>query len=180
MDKDGHMLVCEVNSNAFFNELDTFAIKENMDTKNIIKGIGLDPRIGDYYNNPGFGFGGYCLPKDTKMIQTQSESELLGSVISSNNQRKEFIASEIIKEALHRRKRPTIGIIDDEKSANTHKSTLVEMVDLLRKYSVNVVFFDENTEDFNSFCRRCHLIVSNKKDPRLDQYKSKVFNRSIY
>lgn len=171
---------------AFFNELDSVAIKEDINTKKIIKAMGLDPRIGDYYNNPGFFFSGYCLPKDTKALGEQVNSNLINSITSSNEKRKEFMVQEILKEAKKRNKNPTIGIYNLDIEGNnekSHQTSSLEMLQLLRKYTGKVVVFDKNSretmDNFDEFCKVSDLIICNTYDDKLDSVKTKVFTRDL-
>ncbi len=171
---------------AFFNELDTTAIKEDINTKRIIKAMGLDPRIGDYYNNPSFFYSGYCLPKDARALSSQVYSDLLNAIVTSNKNRKEFIIKTIIEEAMKKSKNPTIGIynLDTEFSGeNYHQSSSYEVYEILQKYPVKVVVFDKNyaesMDNFEEFCDVSDLIISNVYDDKFEQYKEKLFTRGL-
>lgn len=171
---------------AFFNELDTAAMKEQFNTKKVIKAMGLDPRIGDYYNNPSFFYSGYCLPKDAKALSEQSNSNLIDAIVTTNENRKEFILKTIITEAKKRNPNPTIGIYNLETEVNGekfHQSSSTEMLEILRKYPVKVVVFDENYQDsikdFEVFSRVSDLIISNTYDDKLESVKTKLFTRDL-
>ena len=171
---------------AFFNELDTVAMQENINTKKVIKTIGLDPRIGDYYNNPSFFYSGYCLPKDTRALSKRVNTGLINAIDLSNENRKNFIVSSIIKEAKKRNKNPTIGIYNLETESDgdkQHQTSSIEMLAILRKYPVKVVVFDKNHPDsldnFEEFCKVSDLIICNAYDDKLEAVKSKVFTRDL-
>lgn len=161
---------------AFFNEVDSFSTDEDIDSNKIIKGMGFDPRIGDYYNEPGCGYSGYCLPKDTKALRTQTKSDLLKGVISSNEKRKENVASRIIDEARKINENPTIGFYGYGLSDNSKKqrpSAILEIIEILRKYSVKVVVFDENYSDadnkIDEFLTTSDLVVYKKYNDSLQK-----------
>ncbi len=171
---------------AFFNELDTVAMKEDINSKKIIKAMGLDPRIGDYYNNPSFFYSGYCLPKDARALSKKVNTELINAVDVSNENRKQFIVEKILDEANKRSKNPTIGIYNLETENNDeklHQSSSVELMNILQKYPVNVVVFDKNykesMDNFEEFCKASDLIVCNAYDDKLEAVKSKVFTRDL-
>ena len=171
---------------AFFNDLDTKAFQENINTKKVIKAIGLDPRIGDYYNNPSFFYSGYCLPKDAKALSNQVNSNLINAIVSSNETRKDFIVEAIIKEAKKKNKNPTIGIYNLETENNGvkyHQSSSYEIYKILEKYPVKVVVFDKNhaesMDNFEEFCKASDLIICNAYDDKLEAVKSKVFTRDL-
>ena len=171
---------------AFFNELDSEAMKEDINSKKIIKAMGLDPRIGDYYNNPSFFYSGYCLPKDAKALSNQVNSNLINAIVSSNETRKDFIVETIIKEAKNKNKNPTIGIYNLETENNGvkyHQSSSYEIYKILEKYPVKVVVFDKNCaesiDNFDEFCEVSDLIISNTFDDKLETVKTKVFTRDL-
>lgn len=171
---------------AFFNDLDSLAIKEDLNSKKIIKAMGLDPRIGDYYNNPSFFYSGYCLPKDTKSLSEQVDSDLIRAIVTSNENRKKLIVEKIIEEAKKRNPNPTIGIYNLDIGNNGirfHQSSSIEMLSILEKYPVKVVVFDENyhesLDNFEHFCETSDLIICNAYDDKLDAVKNKVFTRDL-
>ena len=171
---------------AFFNDLDTTGMKEDINTKKVIKAMGLDPRIGDYYNNPSFFYGGYCLPKDARALSNQVNSDLINAIVSSNENRKDFIVIEIVSEAKKRNKNPTIGIYNLETESNGekyHQSSSHEILEILQKYPVKVVVFDKNypesIDNFEEFCEMSDLIISNTYDDKLETVKTKVFTRDL-
>ena len=170
----------------FFNELDTIAIKQDINSKKVIKAMGLDPRIGDYYNNPSYFFSGYCLPKDTQALAEQTYSDFINEILSANKKRKYFILQQIVNEARKRNSNPTIGIYNLETETSgekQHQSSSLEMLELLRKYSGKVVVFDKNCyesmDNFEEFCKASDLIVCNTYDDKLESVKSKVFTRDL-
>ena len=171
---------------AFFNELDTIAMQEDINSKKVIKAMGLDPRIGDYYNNPSFCYSGYCLPKDTRVLSNKVNTDLINAINISNDKRKNFIVESIIKEANKRSKNPTIGFYNLESANNgekLHQSSSLEILEILRKYPVKVVVFDENQaeslDNFEEFCKTSDLIICNAYDDKLETVKSKVFTRDL-
>ena len=171
---------------AFFNELDSLSIKENINSKKIIKAMGQDPRIGDYYNNPSFFYSGYCLPKDAHALSKQVNSDLINAIVSSNENRKKFIAEKIVEEAKRRNNKPTIGIYNLEIESNGvkyHQSSSLEIMQILEKYPVKVVVFDKNyhktMDNFEEFCKCSDLIICNAYDDKLESVKSKVFTRDL-
>lgn len=171
---------------AFFNELDTVALQEDLNSKKVIKAMGLDPRIGDYYNNPSFFYSGYCLPKDTRALSNKVNTDLINAIDVSNKKRKDFIVNCIIKEANKRSKNPTIGIYNLETESNgekSHQSSSLEILGILRKYPVKVVVFDKNhaesMDNFDEFCKVSDLIICNAYDDKLEAVKTKVFTRDL-
>ena len=178
---------------AFFNELDTFAMLNELDAKNIINGISLDSRIGSSYNNPSFGYGGYCLPKDTKQLLSNFHNvpqSLINSIIESNSLRKNIIAREIIK------KNPrSVGIyrLVMKKDSDNHRfSAINEIIDILRNENLNIIIYEpfiENLDDFKEFKIEkniekfkeiSEIIIANRVDPELNSVKDKVFTRDIF
>ena len=179
---------------AFFNELDSFAIKNEIDSKNIIKGLGNDPRIGNLYNNPSIMYDGVCLPKDTKELQHElagiENNQLISSITESNENRLSFIASNIIEFAQKitskDRNEITIGIynLHTRREMNGYKtSSSLRLFNLLKKLNINVIVFDKNYENsiknFTDFINKVDVIVSNEYHKELKPYKNKVFTRSL-
>jgi UDPglucose 6-dehydrogenase len=177
---------------AFFNELDTFSLSKNLSTEEIIKAVSLDPRIGDYYNNPSFGFGGYCLPKDTKQLLKnfdQVPQKIMEAIIDSNTMRKDFLGSEIAK------KNPkTVGVYKlamKEGSDNIRESSMQGIMKRIKAKGINVIIYEPLISDnifFNSkvytdlseFKKDSDLILCNRNHTDLDDVKNKVFTRDIF
>ncbi len=177
---------------SFFNEVDTFAISNKLNSENIINGISLDHRIGDSYNNPSFGYGGYCLPKDTKQLESNFKKvpqELISSITKSNKTRKDFIADYILK------KKPTrIGfyrLVMKKDSDNFRSSPSYSIIKRLMNSGLDVVLFEpliksdsyldiEIIEDLEEFKKTCDLIATNRLDDRLNDVTHKCFSRDIF
>ena len=177
---------------AFFNELDTFSLSKNLSTEEIIKAVSLDPRIGDYYNNPSFGFGGYCLPKDTKQLLKnfdQVPQKIMEAIIDSNTMRKDFLGSEIAK------KNPkTVGVYKlamKEGSDNIRESSMQGIMKRIKAKGINVIIYEPLIRDKNFFNSKVYtdlsefkkdsdLILCNRNHTDLDDVKNKVFTRDIF
>lgn len=177
---------------AFFNELDSFAQTKNLNTKNIINSLSLDPRIGSGYNNPSFGYGGYCLPKDTKQLLANykdTPQKLMEAIIESNALRKEFIADKVVK------MRPkVVGIyrlIMKEGSDNFRESSIQDVIKLITSRGIKVIIFEplvkndsfdslEVVNDFEEFSRQSEIILANRINKTLNYVKDKVFTRDIF
>ena len=177
---------------AFFNELDSFAYSHNLKTENIIKSLSLDPRIGFGYNNPSFGYGGYCLPKDTKQLLTNYKNvpqKLISATIESNHCRKKFIAEEIIK-----LKPKVVGIyrlLMKKGSDNFRESSIQDIIDLIALKNIKVIIFEplikdrkfhnfEVFHDFEEFENKSNIILLNRIDNILNSKSDKVFTRDIF
>ena len=177
---------------AFFNELDTYAMSKGLNPRDIINGLSLDERIGDYYNNPSFGYGGYCLPKDTKQLLAnfnEIPQELVSSVINSNQTRKIFIANKILE-----REPDTIGFYKlamKKDSDNFRSSSILDVIDLVLNAGKKVIIFEPNINnkffngieidnDFESFKQRADLVVTNRQDNKLSDIHDNVFTRDIF
>lgn len=177
---------------SFFNELDSYALANNLDTKSIIDGMSLDERIGHGYNNPSFGYGGYCLPKDTKQLLANYGSvpqSLIEAIVSSNVRRKDFIANEIMK------KNPkTVGfhrLVMKEGSDNFRFSAIQGIMKRIRANNIQVIIYEptlnqneffgsEVIKDLNEFKFRSEIIIANRKSTELNNCESKVFTRDIF
>ncbi len=177
---------------SFFNELDTFAEMKGLDAKQIIEGIGLDPRIGMHYNNPSFGYGGYCLPKDTKQLLANYNdipNNIMGAIVEANATRKDFVAEQILE-----RTNGTVGVYRlamKTNSDNYRQSSILGVMERIRAKGVEIIIFDpslkEDTFDgmtvvraFDEFCKRSDVIVANRMDEQLKAVKEKVYTRDIY
>jgi UDPglucose 6-dehydrogenase len=177
---------------AFFNELDNYAMSKDLNTKDIINGLSLDNRIGNHYNNPSFGYGGYCLPKDTKQLLVNFNSipqELISSVISSNQTRKKFIADKILE-----KESTTIGFYKlamKKDSDNFRSSSIIDVIDIVFNAGKKVIIFEPSIErksfngievdnDLESFKERSGLIVTNRQEDELLDIQDKVFTRDIF
>jgi UDPglucose 6-dehydrogenase len=177
---------------AFFNELDTFAELKNLNSQKVIEGVSLDPRIGNHYNNPSFGYGGYCLPKDTKQLLSNFKDipqELMTSVVQSNRTRKDHIVEMILQ------KRPkVVGIyrlVMKSQSDNIRNSAIQGVIKRLLDKKVKVIIFEpllsenlyyhtEVVKDFKAFLKQSDLIVSNRFYIELERVKSKVYTRDLF
>ena len=177
---------------AFFNELDTYAMSKNLNSEEIIRGLSLDSRIGDHYNNPSFGYGGYCLPKDTKQLLSNFNDipqDLIKSVIASNDKRKAYIANKIIDTDCK-----TIGFYKlamKKDSDNFRSSSILDVINLVKTSDKKIIVFEpsiknnflddiqfeENLEIFKS---RSDLIVTNRLEDELLDVLEKVFTRDIF
>lgn len=177
---------------SFFNELDTFSEMKGLDAKQIIEGIGLDPRIGMHYNNPSFGYGGYCLPKDTKQLLANYDhvpNNIVEAIVEANKTRKDFIAEQILE-----RTKKTVGIYRLAMKANSdnyRQSSILGVMERIRAKGVEIIIFDPGLKeeqfdhfkvirDFDEFCRRSEVIVANRMDDMLKPVKEKVYTRDIY
>mgnify|MGYP003978150405 FL=1 len=177
---------------AFFNELDSFAQTKNLKTKNIINSLSLDPRIGAGYNNPSFGYGGYCLPKDTKQLLTNYKNapqKLIEATIESNGLRKKFIADKIIE-----MKPKVVGIyrlVMKEGSDNFRESSIQEVIKLIALKGIEVIIYEPLVEDetfdellvvkdFEEFSKQSEIILANRMNDELDSIADKVFTRDIF
>ena len=177
---------------AFFNELDSFAQTKNLETKNIINSLSLDPRIGSGYNNPSFGYGGYCLPKDTKQLLANYKNtpqKLMGAIIDSNFLRKKFIANSIVK-----MKPKVVGIyrlVMKEGSDNFRESSIQEVIRFINSEGIRVIIYEpilndesfagfEVMNNFQSFTKQSEIILANRMSEELSFISHKVFTRDIF
>ena len=183
---------------SFFNELDTYADEMGLDAKNIIDGVCMDPRIGQYYNNPSFGYGGYCLPKDTKQLLMNYEGvpqRLISGIITSNETRKRYIADKVCREALEKSEDPTIGIYRVTMKSNSddfREAAIWDILEIIRNRGQRVIIYEplvekdsldgvEVLEDLEDFKRKSDLIFANRfSSADLSDVKDKVFTRDIF
>lgn len=180
---------------AYFNELDTFASSKGLDTLDIIKGVCSDPRIGDYYNNPSFGYGGYCLPKDTKELKanfTNISENLISAIVESNETRINFIVNEIASKS--KRENFEIGIFRLTMkfgSDNFRESAVIKVMNSLREKGFKVVIYEpsytnlefdgfEVCNDLALFKKRSSIIVANRNDTCLSDVKAKIYSKDLF
>ena len=177
---------------SYFNELDTYAETKGLNTKDIIDGICLDPRIGTHYNNPSFGYGGYCLPKDTKQLLANFDNvpqNLIRAIVSSNDTRKEHIAKMIMQ-----RKPNVVGIYRltmKADSDNFRFSAIQGVIQKLKEHNVQIIIYEptlkdkefkdcEVINDFSQFAEKADIIVANRYEEQLFEVRNKVYTRDLY
>jgi UDPglucose 6-dehydrogenase len=184
---------------AYFNELDSYCMAHNLNTEQIIKGVGLDPRIGTHYNNPSFGYGGYCLPKDTKQLLANYNNvpnNLIEAIVNANRTRKDFISDSIIERLKEQGKfgDGVVGIyrlVMKEGSDNFRSSAIQGIMKRLKAKGIEVVVYEpalkdeqffnsEVIKDFESFKERADVIVANRLSNDLLSVQEKVFTRDIF
>ena len=177
---------------SYFNELDTYAETKGLNTKDIIDGICLDPRIGTHYNNPSFGYGGYCLPKDTKQLLANFDNvpqNLIRAIVSSNDTRKEHIARMIMQ-----RNPNVVGIYRltmKADSDNFRFSAIQGVIQKLKEHNVQIIIYEptlkdkefkdcEVINDFSQFAEKADIIVANRYEEQLFEVRNKVYTRDLY
>ncbi len=177
---------------SFFNELDSYALEHDINTRQIIEGVSQDPRIGNYYNNPSFGYGGYCLPKDTKQLLANYldvPQNIIQAIVESNTTRKNFIADRILK--LNPKRVGIYRLIMKHNSDNFRSSAIHDIMERIKCKEIEVVIYEpalddaeflnsKVTNDLDYFKQACDIIIANRITEEIQDIKEKVFTRDLY
>ncbi len=177
---------------SFFNELDTYAETTGLNAREVIEGVGLDPRIGPHYNNPSFGYGGYCLPKDTKQMRANFDgipNDIISAIVDSNVTRKKFVANQIIK-----REPKVVGVYKlamKKGSDNFRAAAIFDIIKHIEKASIEVIIYEPSIKketydgfricnDFCKFSKEADVVIVNRMEAELEIIKDKVYTRDLF